>query len=386
MISVALGKEAPFAGPIDVMGNSRTTVVCGEQVRPALIFATNKTILLTCALVLAGAVHHAKGDTVTLTNGDVLTGTVVQSDNRGVILKHPILGTIPIANDRIAKITPDQLKTDEPAHSGRETESEKEKRASADPPEGRRTPTASQQQAKAAQAAARQAVEQERSVFQTILEAWNSRLTLGLNGTSGNTDRQNYRVMFNARKTNGRDRWDFNSRWVYAYANGNRNQNQFETNLTREWLQEDSPWFLFIKGQYKYDVKRSYQNRTSAFGGGGYTLAETDKLEVNTRMGFGGTYEYGSVNEFTPEAFFGGSVVSWEINERSSLEGETIFYPSLENREDYRVESSLQWLYKLDYANGLSFKLGLENEYNADASNDASNNDLKYYGAVVLKF
>lgn len=362
------------------------TVVRGEKVRPALISATNKTILTACALALTGAVNHAKGDTITLTNGDVLTGTVVQSDERGVILKHPIIGTIPIADERIVKITLDQGKTDEPAHTGRQPDAETEKRASADTPAAHRTPAASKQQIKAAQAAAREAAEQERSIFQAILEDWNSRLTLGLSGSSGNTDRQNYRVMLNARQTKGRDRWDFNSRWVYAYANGRRNQNQLETNLTREWLQADSPWFFFLKAQYKYDAKRSYQNRTSAFGGGGYTLAETEKLEVNTRMGFGGTYEYGSVNEFTPEAFFGGSVVSWEINERSSFEGETLFYPSIENRQDYRVESSLQWLYKLDYASGLSFKIGLENEYNADASNDASNNDLKYYGAVVLKF
>jgi len=330
-----------------------------------------------CTAALAAATLGTSAETIELTNGDVLTGKVVAQTETDVTLDHAILGEIVIERSRVSKITPEGAKPNadaEPSAGGE---------ASGTDTSAKPAPDAA---AKKIQEDVEKAAAEADNPFMSFLSEWNSRLTLGLNGSEGNTERQNYRVMINARQTKGRDRWDFNSRWVQAYANGRQNQSQFETNLTREWLQEDSPWFFFVKGQYKYDIKRSYQNRTSGFGGGGYTLAATDDLEVNTRMGFGGTYEYGSVNEFTPEALFGGSVVSWKVNERSSFAGETLFYPSLENGDDYRVESTLEWVYKLDVASGLSFKVGLENEYNSDSPNDTSNNDLKYYGAVVLSF
>jgi hypothetical protein len=341
-------------------------------------FRKTSLIRAACSLALLGSTlaADAQEHRVELTNGDILTGTVLAQTEESLTLEHPILGEITLEASRIAHVT-------EQANQAEQDDAERPVPGDAAAAE---TPAKPDPMIKAVEQAALEAAIEDRTFWQRFMEDWNSKLTLGLNGSSGNTERQNYRIMFNTRQTDGRDRWDFNSRWVYAYANGRKNQSQFETNLTREWLQEDSPWFFFIKGQYKYDVKRSYQNRTSGFGGGGYTLAETEDLEVNTRMGFGGTYEYGSVNEFTPEALFGGSVISWKVNERSSLAGETLFYPSLQNGDDYRIESTFEWVYKLDLASGMSFKIGLENEYNSNTRGDNSNNDLKYYGAIVLSF
>lgn len=325
---------------------------------------------LALMIIIAGDAIHA--DTLTLVNGDVLSGRIVEQTQEAVTLEHPVLGKVVIDRDRVQSVGKTPKK-----HSAELAEKDL---ATTPPAKPKADPKKLKQRASEA------ARKDETYTMAGFLREWKSRLTLGLNGASGNTDRQNYRVMFQGTHTEGRDRWDFNSRWVYAFANGRQNQNQFETNLTREWMKGDTPWFFFIKGQYKYDQRRSFQNRTSAFGGGGYTLANTDTLQLNTRLGFGGTYEYGSVNEFTPEALFGGSVVSWKVSERTSFAGESLFYPSLQDGNNYRIESSLEWVYKLDMAAGMSFKLGLENEYDSDARLDNSNNDLKYYGAIVLSF
>jgi hypothetical protein len=336
-------------------------------------FRTKNLTQAACtAALLAVVVSSASADTIKLTNGDVLTGTVIDQTDKAVTLDHAILGKITLQASRIAsvKITD----ADQPAAES--------KSPNADAKQGE----ASGPNAEATEQAALKAAAEDKSFWQHFQEDWDSRLTLGLNGSSGPTDRQDYRIKFKTGFEDGRDRVQFDTSWYYATANGRQSQNQFQANLTKDWLQKDEPWFFFVKGQYKFDDNRSWENRTSAFGGGGYTLTKTEDVEVNTRLGFGGTYEYGSVNDFTPEALFGGSVIKWHVSERSAVSGTTLYYPSLEDTANFRVESSIEWTYKLDMADGLSLKLGVENEYDSATPNETGNNDVRYYGAIVLSF
>ncbi len=345
------------------------------------IWGTSTCTAALLAACLAGG--SALTGSVELVNGDTLTGEIVEQNERGIVLKHPVLGTVAIAADRIKAIKPD------PPGPGPKPEAKPAEPKPAKQPAPPEPKPAAPKPADAAevQAGAEQAAKtQDTGPFDWLLNDWKSQLTLGLNGAGGNTDRQNYHVKLNSKHEDGRDRWTVNAAWFYGVANGNTTQNQFQTDLTKDWLKKDSPWFFFLKGTYRYDQKRAWENRTSAFGGGGYTLAKTDDVEINTRLGFGGTYEYGEINDFTPEALFGGSVLKWKVSDRAAISGETIYYPSLEDAANFRIESKLQWAYKLDFAKGLSLKLGVENEYDSRTPNDNSNNDLKYYGALVLSF
>ncbi|MFK7789299.1 MAG: DUF481 domain-containing protein, partial [Phycisphaeraceae bacterium] len=302
-----------------------------------LTFRKNKLTQAACVLALAGVAHQVDADDVELINGDVLTGTVVQSDERGIILKHPVLGTIPLQADRIAMVTltkDQQPKADKPKPKKPAAKTSKGSSAKTQNAKAAKTDTLKKEALKAAA--------ENRSLWQHFREDWTSRLTLGINGSNGPTQQQDYRIKFKTGFEDKADRYRFDTSWFYATANGDKTQNQFQANFTRDWLQEDKPWFFFIKGQYRFDDNRSWENRTSAFGGGGYTLKKTEDVEVNTRLGFGGTYEYGSVNEFTPEALFGGSVVKWHISDRAAISGETIYYPSLVDTAQFRVESSLE--------------------------------------------
>ena len=350
--------------------------MCGREVRPAVTFRTTNLIQAACGIALTAAGPILSADTIALTNGDVLTGTVLEQTEQAVTLEHAILGKITLQASRIASVKISDAKQSE---TESQTPDAEHGGASGPAPADHPDPEATEQ-------AALEAAAEEKTFWQRFREDWNSKLTLGLNGSAGPTDRQDYRIKFKTGFEDGRDRVSFDTSWYYATADGNQSQNQFQANLTKDWLQKDEPWFFFVKGQYKFDNNRSWENRTSAFGGGGYTLTKTEDVEVNTRLGFGGTYEYGSVNDFTPEALFGGSVVKWHVSERSAIAGETLYYPSLEDSRNFRIESSLEWTYKLDMADGLSLKLGVENEYDSATPNETGNNDLRYYGAVVLSF
>lgn len=344
------------------------------------VWGTIQRLAIAAAIACATATA-ALADRVELANGDALTGRVVAQTKQAVTLEHPALGKITIPADRVKKITrdadgqaADKPKPDKPA-----------KPSAADPP--RQSKDTPQKDPKAIKAkAAKAAAKQKPATLDGFLKAWKSQIALGINGATGSTDRQNYYAKLDSKYEQSRHRWLANARWFYATTEGVTTQNQLDANLTKDWLKKDSNWFFFLKGQYKYDTNRAWENRVSGFGGGGYTLAKTGDVEINTRIGFGGTYEFGDINDFTPEALFGGSVLKWNLTERAALAGQSIYYPSLEDSAEFRVETKFEWTYKLDVARGLSLKIGMENEYDSRTPGDDANNDLKYFAALALSF
>jgi hypothetical protein len=58
----------------------------------------------------------------------------------------------------------------------------------------------------------------------------------------------------------------------------------------------------------------------------------------------------------------------------------------LDEPGEFRSVSTAEWVIALGKADGLSFKLGLENEYESDVGRDTESNDLSYYGALVFDF
>lgn len=337
--------------------------------------------LQTLAIVLAVMLSPcAMADRVTLINGDVLTGEIVEHTESQLTLEHAILGSIVLPSERIQSVSLEQADGDGDSQAQPSTP-DAEGDGDASPTQADQPPAdaAVQEQAQAN-------AEDNTGPLDRLLSDWDSRLTLGLNGASGNTNRQDYMLGFNTAYKEGRERWAINARWFYSTADGAQIQNEFHSDVTRDWLREDSPWFFFLRGSYRYNNNRSWESRASGFGGGGYTLAQTDHLEVSTRLGFGGSYEFGVVNEFAPEAMFGGSAVKWDLTKRAVIAGESIYFPALNDPSEFRVESSLEWRYKLDWSRGLSLKLGLENEYDSRTPAENGNNEIRYFGAVVIDF
>jgi len=329
------------------------------------------TTLLLAGCAISASAH---ADHVLLTNGDKLSGQVITQDESSLTLEHAVLGQIVIQRTRITQVVTGDSTTDQPAQP------------SPTPPESGSSEGTEAPLEQAREDAIQAAQRSDSSTFDLLQSQWKHKLALGLNGASGTTDQQQYYAKIDSRYEDDHDRWLFNSRWHYAVTDGAQTRNQVETNLTKDWLVPDKPWFFFLKGQHKYDNNREWENRASTFGGGGYTLAKTENIEVNTRIGCGGTYEFGHIDEFTPEALFGGSVVQWNITQRTAIAAESTYFPSLQDTANFRVESKLELNYKLDLAKGLSLKVGLENEYDSSTPNDPGNNDLIYYGALVVQF
>lgn len=335
------------------------------------------------AAALAATLHTVvMADTVELVNGDTLTGSVVSHGDGEVVIEHAQLGRVVLSQDQVRQVSiGDNINRAAQPEGGDPIDAPGGIPVPA-PENGDGKPAPAQAAANAAEAAALE----EPSLLDTFLNQWDTKLTLGFTGTSGNSDRQNYHAKFDTEHETEDLRWAINSSWFYAVANNVRSQNEVQTQVTRDWLLKDNPWFLFVRGEHEYDEFRAWENRASAFGGAGYTVIDDKSLQVKARMGLGGSYEFGQINEFTPEAFFGGSVAKWKINDRHTLVGDMTYYPSLEDDANYRIQTKLEWLYKLDVASGMSLKIGVQNDYESQTPGDSEDNDMKYYGALVISF
>ncbi len=297
-------------------------------------------------------------DSVELVTGDLLHGTVVEQTDSTVVLEHPIMGNVTLPVDQVKAV----LVTEGDGGEAVVTpEPEPEPEPEVEP------------------------IVDKDSFSQNILPGWDKHFELGFNGSEGNSQTLNIHSAFKATEEDDHHRWLLGSRFFQNKDNGMRTRNEFSAEATHDWLMPDSPWFKFATVKYQYDEFQDWKSRASGFVGVGKQLAETDKHDLIGRVGIGASYEFGTVNELVPEALLGLEWV-YTINERQKLESHVTVFPDLAEFGESRTVAGAAWTLKVDEADGISLKFGVDNEYESRTEGNAKHNDVKYYGALVFDF
>jgi putative salt-induced outer membrane protein YdiY len=295
--------------------------------------------LCAAAFVSLYLVTSAHAGKVTLTNDDVITGTITQSNETSTTVQHPDLGELVIPRPQIASVT---MKKSDPAY--------------VEPP------------------------------VPDFFFGWDKSLAAGITGSDGNTETLSAYVQFDTEYENDTDRWFMHARLFYAEEDGENTRNEYEAGLTKDWLYPGQPEFFWANLLYEHDRFTGWQDRTSGFLGIGYDFVDDKDYTLTGRLGVGGNYEAGDVNEYTPELYAGLEGV-WTINDNSSFRYYTTFFPSLDPAfREFRNVAGVAYKVTMDAAKGLSLKLGAENEYNSEVEPGTEKNDFKYYAALVLDF
>lgn len=309
---------------------------------------------MAAALAVFVSIPLVSADTVELVTGDLLHGTVTEQTNSAVVLTHPVLGevTLPIDKVRGVLITSDEggaTVVEAPAEPG--------------PDE----------------------IEKAIALSSQLLPGWDKHFELGFSGTDGNSQTSNGTLGFNALREDDEDRSKIDISYFRSDDDGNRTRNEASGEATHDWLMPGSPWFKFVNGKLEYDEFQDWETRASAFAGVGKQLRENDRHSVIGRAGLGASYEFGSVNELVPEALLG---LEWiyTINERQSLSSYVTLHPNLDDFGESRTLAGTAWTIKIDEADGISLKLGIDNTYESRTGGSAKHNDVKYYGALVFDF
>lgn len=318
--------------------------------------------LTTTALLAALALPTiAIGETLKLTNGDVITVTILSQNEESYTVLHPDLGEVTIAKAKVAAVYEDAEAFD-----------------------------AAEKAAAAKAAAEAKAAEREadQGIFfgSGFLAGWNRRVELGLSGAQGNSTNSNIRAAFHGDYQDEEDRWIFDMVYRRSDSEGDKTEDRFTAELTKDWLIPDEKYFYFVNGKFESDRFEAWDQRLSGFLGSGYQFYQDDTWDLLGRVGVGGNQTYGAADdEFTAEALLG-IKAEYQIADNQSLAFANTLYPSLEEGGEFRNITTLDWIISINRDKGLSLKLGVANEHDSNVPAGTKKNDFTYYASLLWEF
>ena len=300
-----------------------------------------KSLALLTVLICGAA---ALADEVVLSSGEVLKVGNVRSHDGRVEMDHPVLGHLDLAADQVTAI--------------RGTDAAPAPAAA--PP------------APAAPAAAPG-------------PKWKYKAELGLNGQTGNSRTTDLRAAVGALLETPDERWKIDGAYMKSKSDGATTKNNWYAQGLHDWIFNEGPWSVFATGRYDQDRFQAWYRRVSVGVGAGYKLLDEKNLTARLRAGFNEIREYDSDDEgWRPEGLLGAEA-SYKINANQSLEAAVTYYPDLQTTGEYRLVMTAAWSIKLS-TDGLSLKLGLEDEIDSHRVAPAKKQDLKYFAALLYEF
>ena len=300
-------------------------------------------LLLACAAALGVSAASLAGD-LTLSNGDRLTGPIVEQTADHVVIEHETLGRLEIARDRI---------------EGLELSDNERVALSMLQDDG---------------AAAEAAEEPE----------WKSSFRLGLGASYGNSDDQNLSAGLTSKRETDRMRTTLDLGYFYSAADGDRTENRFTAGLRNDWLIPESRWFIFAQGRYDYDEFQTWEHRLAGHGGVGYELIKKDNFKLNLRGGAGVTREW-NIEDTRPELLFGADL-EWQITEKQSLIASGTIYPDLDDTGEFRTLSTAMYSAVISDNSNMAFNIGVEHEYQSTAIDPVDKNDVRLFAGLQFDF
>ena len=330
-----------------------------------------------------GAVASEDGttaDEIVLADGDVIRGTIVEENDDEVVLMHPVFEQMRIPRDRILAVKRGAPRPARPGFGEIVTGA------------GVRPQTSTRQmppQENPAQTTVQDPGEKPEEIEKTIdaltnFDHWNFVLGAAFGYVENVNNEFNVRLSAQAEHNSEFARLRINGAYFLNSANSEIIDNDISFSTTQDWFFPQSDWSIFARGSYQWDEFELWEHRVSGYVGPGYRLFNTEKLTVDTRFGAGLTYEYG-IPQTLPELL--ASVEwTWQINDRQKLAGTFSYAPEVTNFNQFRLSLNAEWNFQLQEAEGLSFYIGVKDEYQSIVPQGSTRNDLRLFGGIKYDF
>jgi len=215
---------------------------------------------------------------------------------------------------------------------------------------------------------------------------WDTKLNIGLNLASGNTEQTGFAATIISTRSTDSTVLTLDAGYFNATQDGDQTANRFTSGVNHDWLLPDSRWLYFTGGRYDFDDFRSFDHRISLNTGVGYEIIKREKMQLTLRAGISAYQEYGSSrNEIVPEALLGADF-NWDYADNQSLFATTRIYPSLADSGEYRTYSTAGWKLDIDKDDGLSFSINAIHEYISDVDPGIEKSDLQLFAGLTYDF
>lgn len=348
-----------------------------------------KEFAAAAALLFAFATV-ANAATVTLSNGDHVTGELRGVRDGQLVLATPNMGEVLLDLDAVAKI-----ETDQPVAVWL---------ASGDRAVGRIEPgEAGQIRLKAETGDLLFPVSQLMGIsaapadtpsdIQRAIDAlaekaepkspWSAQIEFGANYSAGNTDRKGFHVTFDAKRETPDDIFGIRAMTLYAEEDGSRTVNEQHLRF-REDIKFD-PWYVFALLAFERDEFEDLNLRAILAPGIGRVLSDTEDLKAKVEVGPSLTYEDYDTggSDYTFQIRFG-FFASKQVFDNARITEELEIYPGVNSGIQWRIVSETSFENKI--SEDLFFKLTVRNDYNTDVPAGVDRWDVKVLASVVYQF
>jgi putative salt-induced outer membrane protein YdiY len=326
----------------------------------------------------------AKGDQVTLKNGDRVSGTIVKSDGKTLVLKTEAAGELTIKWDSVSGIVSSQplslqLKDGQIVSGVVTTDDGKLEVATRD----RGTVAAPRDSVVAVRNGEEQST-YDRLQHPRITDFWSGLLDTGLSETRGNSAQLAFTLAAKAARVTNRNKLSVYATSVYATdnttppsrttANSIQGGARFDYNL-RPRL------FVFAIADFAYDEFQHLDLRSVLGGGVGVHLIKTENTAFDVFAG--GDYDH---EKFSPNPplvltdttrnvaeIVAGEELSWKLNHRISVSERFSAFPNMSDMGQYRFQFDGTAATKLK--NWLSWQITVSDRYLSNSLPGLKSND-----------
>ena len=337
----------------------------------------------------------ANADQVTLKNGDRLTGTIVKSDGKALLLKTDAAGEVTIKWDSVGAIASSQplslqLKNGQIVSGSVTTEDGKFEVATRD-----RGPVAALRDDVVAIRNAEEESAYDRSLHPRLRDFWSGLLDTGLSETRGNSALLAFSLAAKAARVAPRDKLSLYATSVYATdnttppgrttANSIQGGARFDYNLTPRL-------FAFALADFAYDEFQHLDLRSVLGGGLGLHVIKTDNTTFDVFAG--GNYDKEKFSPNPPLVLtnitrnsaevLAGEELGWKLNKRVSFDERFTAFPNVSDLGQYRFQFDATAATKLK--TWLSWQLTVSDRYLSNPLPGLKSNDELLATGLRLSF
>ena len=331
---------------------------------------------LLALMVFLGLSSFSSADQITLKNGDRVTGTVVKSDGKTLVLHTDALGDVTIQFAAIEQITTEQqlhvsLKDGKTAVGPVTTADGKIEIAT----KTSGTVEAAKEEVTLIRNDAEQAA-YEKSLHPGLMQGWTGGANVGFSVARGNSETENLALAFNAARPTLKDK-------ITVYASSIDTKNDLATPTTVANLEQGGfrydrnvvpRLFVFGAADFMSNALQFLDLRGVYSGGFGFHAIKSDATTLNFLGGLNYTHEtysngtevtpvttppvfvsYGRTNRFA--ALTLGEELSQKLGKSTVLTQNLYFYPNLQQTGEYRGTFNLGTVTKI------SKWLGWQNQF-----------------------
>ncbi|HEV2400215.1 MAG TPA: DUF481 domain-containing protein [Candidatus Sulfotelmatobacter sp.] len=350
-----------------------------------------RTVYVALSLVLAFASLSAFADQVRFKDGDQLTGEILKSDTKTLLIHTKVAGQVTVSWPEIQ-----ELRSDLPLHivlaDGKELVGRMSTRdGTLDISVGQGITVETPKESVVTLRNSAEQAAYQKSQHRSLLHRWDGGVDAGFELTRGNSKTRNFRFAFGAARKVSDQEMSVYAESLYsvddvpgASPHVSANENRGGARLDHDFA--SSRFFVFTNTDFMTDAVQDLTLRSVVGGGVGYHFIERDNATLNLLGGANFTRENYVEVRRNLAAGQVGEELALKLGKSTSLLQNLAFFPALTENErgNYRTSFSLGTITKL--SKWLGWQNNFSDVYVTDPPAGKKQNELVFTSGLHLAF